>query len=649
MRLLTKSRYRLACECPAKLNYTRNEAYPNQNDDNDFLKALAAGGFQVGALAQCYYPGGVLVETLDQPRALRETDDLLRLENVIIYEGAFQFGNLFLRADIISKTGRVIDLIEVKSKSFDPKDPKEGTFFRRDGEPLAKWNITLQDLAFQRYVIGLARPEMEIRSHLMLADKSKIAVLDGLNQYFRLTKDENDRPKVVMCKPLPPEALQNPILTAFPMTDTVDALVAADYEGKTFAQRVEKWAAAYSLGERVKAPIGPVCKKCEFRADATERSTGLRSGFHECWSAATGLTEEELDQPLTLDIWNLRKPKEDLLQQGKYLIRQVPLSAIPDSAKEPTSGWSQAERQRLQIQAVQTNQNTPTVDVRGLKATLSKWRFPLHFIDFETTRVAIPFHKGMEPYGQIAFQFSHHIVHEDGRMAHQGEWISLHRGEFPSFAFVRALKAQLSSDGGTILRYATHEKSVLIAIKDQLQGSTESDRVELSTWISSILTGDDHGQGNGRMIDLREILLRHYYHPRAGGSNSLKAILPAVIHTSAYLRDKYSQPIYGTLGFPSHNFRDQVWVRFDSSQQVIDPYTLLPPLAPDIPEGVERLYDDETISEGGAAMMAYAKSQFTEMKNEEVDALRAGLLRYCELDTLAMVMLWEEWRAGSPV
>ena len=641
MRLLTKSRYRLACECPAKLNYTGNHAYPNQKDDDEFLHALAEGGFQVGALAQCYYPGGVLVQTLDRVQALHETAELLKRENVVIYEAAFQVGTLFIRADMVRKAGHLLDLIEVKSKSFHPTEDK---FLKRDGTPLAKWDITLQDLAFQRYVISRARPEMSIILHLMLVDKSKSAEIEGLNQYFFLSKGENGRPEVIVSKPLPPEALQYPILTAFEMSDAVDALIAANYEGKTFAQRIDEWAEAYGSGRPVEAEIGSFCKKCEFRADASDRGKGLRSGFHECWSRATGLAEEELDQPLTIDIWNLRKPKEELLQQGKYLIRQVPLSAIPDRGREPSSGWSPAERQRLQVQAVQTKQTTPAVDVGGLKAALSKWSYPLHFIDFETTRVAIPFHKGMDPYGQIAFQFSHHLVKEDGRMAHHGEWISLQRGKFPSFDFVRALKAQLSSDGGTVLRYAAHEKSVLNTIKEQLQGSTEPDRLELSTWISDLLSGHDHGQAEGRMIDMLKILLRHYYHPDAAGSNSLKAILPAILRSSDYLRGKYGQPIYGTLRLPSHNFKDWIWVRLDSSGQVTDPYKLLPPLAPDIPEGVEQLFDDETIDEGGAAMVAYAKSQFTQMKPGEVEALRTGLLRYCELDTLAMVMLWEEWR-----
>jgi hypothetical protein len=53
--------------------------------------------------------------------------------------------------------------------------------------------------------------------------------------------------------------------------------------------------------------------------------------------------------------------------------------------------------------------------------------------------------------------------------------------------------------------------------------------------------------------------------------------------------------------------------------------------------------EDGQISEGGAAAVAFAKMQFTEMSDMERNALREALLQYCELDTLAMVMIWEHW------
>ena len=43
-------------------------------------------------------------------------------------------------------------------------------------------------------------------------------------------------------------------------------------------------------------------------------------------------------------------------------------------------------------------------------------------------------------------------------------------------------------------------------------------------------------------------------------------------------------------------------------------------------------------------MMAYARLQFEDMTDEERNEIRNGLLRYCELDTLAMVMVYEGWK-----
>ena len=43
-------------------------------------------------------------------------------------------------------------------------------------------------------------------------------------------------------------------------------------------------------------------------------------------------------------------------------------------------------------------------------------------------------------------------------------------------------------------------------------------------------------------------------------------------------------------------------------------------------------------------MIAYARMQFSEMQSSEHEELVKGLLRCCELDTFAMVMIYEGWR-----
>ena len=47
-------------------------------------------------------------------------------------------------------------------------------------------------------------------------------------------------------------------------------------------------------------------------------------------------------------------------------------------------------------------------------------------------------------------------------------------------------------------------------------------------------------------------------------------------------------------------------------------------------------------------MTAWARMQFCEMTLDERHAIIAGLLRYCELDTLAMLMIYEHWLSRRP-
>ena len=329
-----------------------------------------------------------------------------------------------------------------------------------------------------------------------------------------------------------------------------------------------------------------------------------------------------------VEIWQYRK-KEELLQQGIYHQTQV---------KPEIFTGSYGPRQQQQVTCVQKNITTPLVDIAGLATDLSRLEYPLHFIDFETIRGAIPFHKDSAPYEQVAFQFSHHVVEKDGSIRHEGEWINLKRGQWPNADFLKELQKELSKDGGSILHYANHEQQVLGDMADQVERTNPG----LAAWARGLMDSSkgDHGQGMGRMVDLKKILEARYYHPLAGGSNSLKKILPSILQTSSLLKKKYSSPIYGTAAMPSRNFKAMTWI-----QAKADPYELLPPVSADIPMDVERVFGEaDKIDQGGAAMTAYAKVQFTQCSPAEVAGVEKALLQYCELDTLAMVMLWEEWQ-----
>ena len=94
---LTKSRFITALTCPTKLFYMADKNYANQSVEDTFLAALAEGGFQVGELAKQYFPDGVNIVTLDATKAVNQTSELLKNENVTIFEAAIKYENCFIR------------------------------------------------------------------------------------------------------------------------------------------------------------------------------------------------------------------------------------------------------------------------------------------------------------------------------------------------------------------------------------------------------------------------------------------------------------------------------------------------------------------------------------------------------------------------
>ena len=147
-------------------------------------------------------------------------------------------------------------------------------------------------------------------------------------------------------------------------------------------------------------------------------------------------------------------------------------------------------------------------------------------------------------------------------------------------------------------------------------------------------------------MDLCEVVKKYYYHPATNGSNSIKKVLPAILGSSDFLKKKYSHPIYGSIsGIQSLNFKDWRWLQVSDSGDVKDPYKLLEPIFSEADnDELDLLVKSDSIADGGAAMTAYARMQFSEMSNIECERVSSALLRYCELDTFAMVMIFEYWK-----
>lgn len=673
-KLFTKSAFKQALFCPASLHYyCDSDHYANQNNEDDFLQALADGGDQAGELAKVYY--GISqgakndIDVLDYDEALARTALLMAADEVNIAEAAFRWNNCFVRADIIEKKGNVVNLIEVKAKSWN-KDNE----FEKSNRVVNKILPYIYDVAFQKYVIQNALgPEFEVKAFLMMADKSVISTAEYVNQHFRLEQGKNGKARIKRDDSAETLKGEAHILRPFPVDDICTKIIKglteeqADVMGCTFTKFVDDMSSSYVEENWLAPSVGDKCFKCPFFSN--EKTPGKADGKKECWAKAMGFTDKEFEKPWVSELWcgQLGKNplKKDLVARGKYFMDQICDSDIPDQAAK-AGGLSPKERRVLQVAFATDNKKMLApfaskikdgayIDVDGLKSEMDDWKYPLHMIDFETTSVALPMYKGMRPYEQVAFQFSHHVIEKDGTIRHAGQWLNTEKHHFPNFDFVRALKAQLDKDNGSIFRYATHENSILRAIYAQLAASSEVDKVELMDFIDSIThyeVGNKVVAGARDMIDLLEVVKRYFYHPSMKGSNSIKVVLPAVLKSSSYLRDKYSAPIYGSL-IHSENIAPEdakSWITLSADGEIENPYKHLDEIASFLGVSADeaekfdtsRQMEDPvkgTVNNGGIALAAYTKLQFSD--DDMTQALKEALLRYCELDTMSMVFIWE--------
>ena len=648
MKPLTKSRFKTALECPNKLFFTSKKEYANNKSEDPFLKALASGGFQVEELARLHYPNGVFINTenYEYEKAVQLTQEALLLDEVVIYEAAFQYEGLFIRTDIIVKKGNTIKLIEVKAKSFNPNE--ENNFVGARGGLVSSWKPYLFDLAFQKYVAQKAYPDFYFETYLLMADKTKKASIDGLNQLFRIPSNGNPRTDIVK-RVHSIEEVGHSVLSETNVDGIINDIISDKYkyhDNLHFEEAILTFKKAYQEDTYLNWPTKfSACKNCEFKTTPEQEKEGLLSGFKHCFSKQLRWTESDFNKPNAMQIWNFRG--KNLMEENRLLMEQV---TEEDIDVNPEAGRiAQSERQWIQVEKAVRNDTSIYVEKEALQEEMSQWKFPLHFIDFETSTVALPFTAGRKPYEQVAFQFSHHRYNENGIIDHQSQYINNTAGEFPNFIFARALKNAIGNDDGTVFKFATHENTIINAIINQLEESNETDKVALISFLKTISKSTKNQaqpwEGQRNMVDLCSVVKDCYYNPYTKGSNSIKAVLPASLNSSKFLKEKYSQPI-GNIQLSSHNFpREHIWIQMEGDK-VINPYKTLPPLFENWHESEmeENISDIENIADGGTALTAYAKLQYVDMTTKERAEITQGLLKYCELDTLAMVMIYEHFK-----
>lgn len=306
--------------------------------------------------------------------------------------------------------------------------------------------------------------------------------------------------------------------------------------------RIAALKAVLLLPEAPVIDIGPQCDTpyhCDFNA--------------HCWA--------HVPQPSVFDLTRGGEKKWELYGRGIVRLADIP-------AEEPLRA-----DQRRQVEACISGE--VSMDREPLRQWLTGLQYPLHHFDFETMNAAMPLYDGTRPFQQLPFQYSLHIQAAPGHEAEHHEFLADGNGD-PREALVQQLLADIGPEGDILAYHAPFERRVLAELSRDLPHHAAA--------IERLLP---------RIKDLIDPFKNGwYYAPGMNGSNSIKAVLPALVP--------------------------------------------------------ELDYHDLTIQEGVTASLRYGQLAAGTFEGD-VAQLRADLLAYCRLDTLAMVRVLEVLeRVGSP-
>ena len=176
----------------------------------------------------------------------------------------------------------------------------------------------------------------------MMADKSARCPVDGLNQKFRIVKDNRGRKSVEVSKDLSEKDLSEQILCQINVDSLCDQIFAGTdskaKESRSFEERATWYAEHYARDKKIVCQPSMACAKCEFCTSDKEEAEGLKSGIQECWTETLGWSREDFNVPTVLDIWNFRN-KTKLINAGR-----IKMSEVTEEDISPKGGGNYVNR-----------------------------------------------------------------------------------------------------------------------------------------------------------------------------------------------------------------------------------------------------------------------------------------------------------------
>ena len=154
----------------------------------------------------------------------------------------------------------------------------------------------------------------------------------------------------------------------------------------------------------------------------------------------------------------------------------------------------------------------PKIEMEAINEILDSLRYPLYFIDYETCQYAIPEFEGTKAYQQIPFQYSLHIIEEEGAPLKHREFLAEVGDENMIRHFAKSMIEDIAENGSVIIYNNSFEPA-----RNREIGEMYPD------------LKDEMERINANMVDFMvPFRKRSYYTKEMEGSYSIKKVLPAL-------------------------------------------------------------------------------------------------------------------------
>ena len=155
-------------------------------------------------------------------------------------------------------------------------------------------------------------------------------------------------------------------------------------------------------------------------------------------------------------------------------------------------------------------------DLMKVNVFLRRIQYPIYYMDFETFSPIIPLYENSRPDAYIPYQYSLHIENKDKELNHI-EFLNT-KNKDPRKDFIDSLISNLGEKGSIIVYNRAFEEGVLDELVELYPEYTERVR-NVKNRIVDIFSPFKEG---------------YFYHPDMIFSNSLKAVLPALVPNLDY-------------------------------------------------------------------------------------------------------------------